>query len=156
MLVCCEGELLLLLIQWSEDGLAWEKQETPRNRRRMVVCNRLSEVGLRHAGGGATAPLSQPTPSPCSGGLLAGFGSHPRWCSAQISCVGGLLYSFHLRISALRFLNCAFCLVFHLYLNVCPTKHVFSNTSGTTSIVYAYVSKVCLFLLFWTLIGGRI
>jgi hypothetical protein len=45
--------------------------------------------------------------------------------------------------------------IFHLYSNVCPTKYVFSNTSGTMSIVKAYVSKVCLFLLFWTIIGGR-
>ena len=38
---------------------------------------------------------------------------------------------------------------------MCPTKHVFSNTSGTISIVKAYVSKDCLFLLFWIIIGGR-
>jgi hypothetical protein len=37
-----------------------------------------------------------------------------------------------------------------------PAKHDFSNTSGTRSIVKAYVSKACLFLLFWTIIGGRI
>jgi hypothetical protein len=48
------------------------------------------------------------------------------------------------------------CLVFHLYLNVCSAKHVFSNTSGTMSLVKEYVSKDCLFLLFWTLFGGRI
>jgi len=43
-----------------------------------------------------------------------------------------------------------------LYLNVCPAKHVFSNTSGTMLIVKVYVSKDCLFLLFWTLFGSRI
>ena len=52
--------------------------------------------------------------------------------------------------------DCAICLVFHLYSNVCPAKHVFCYTSGTMSIVKVYVSKDCLFLPFWTLIGGRI
>ena len=56
---------------------------------------------------------------------------------------------------ALRFLDCTFCFVFHLYSNVCPAKHISSNTSGTISILKAYVSKVCLFLLFWIVIGGR-
>jgi prolipoprotein diacylglyceryltransferase len=46
--------------------------------------------------------------------------------------------------------------VFHLILKMCPAKHVFSNTSGNRLIVKAYVLKVCLFLLFWTIIGGRI
>jgi hypothetical protein len=65
------------------------------------------------------------------------------------------LLSFPLHISALRFLNCAFCLVFHFYSNM-SYKTCFSNTSGTRSIVKAYVPKDCLFLLFWTLFGGRI
>ena len=93
------------------------------------------------------------------GWFLGGLGPLPRWCLTQIRCVGGLLHVFPLHISALCFLLCAFCLVLfisHLYSNVCPTKHVSSNTSGAMLIVKAYVSKVCLFLLFWILIGGRI
>jgi hypothetical protein len=88
-------------------------------------------------------------------GLLAGPRLLPQWCSAHVWRVGGLYPFIPLRISALRFLNCAFCLVFHLYSNVCAAKHISSNTSGTRSIVKAYVSKVCLFLPFWTLIGDR-
>ena len=106
---------------------------------------------------GAAAPLVCPhlggasSRLPSCGRFLGGTRPLPRRCSAQIQCVGGLLHVFPLRISALRFLLCVFCLVlfiFHLYSNVCPTKHVFSNTSGTMSIVKAYVSKDCLFLLF--------
>jgi len=58
--------------------------------------------------------------------------------------------------SALRFLILRLLLIFHLYLNTCPAKHDFSNTSGTRSIVKTYVSKYCLFLPFWTLFGGQI
>ena len=43
--------------------------------------------------------------------------------------------------SALRFLILRLLHIFHLYLNTCPTKHDFSKTSGTRSIVKAYVSK---------------
>jgi hypothetical protein len=77
------------------------------------------------------------------------------------ACHGGILPSldvwmglssyFPLCTSGIRFLLCAFCLilfVFHLIPKMCLAKHVFSNTSGTRSIVKAYVSKVCLFLLF--------
>ena len=46
-------------------------------------------------------------------------------------------------------------IIFHLYSCICPAKHAFFNTSGTRSIVYAYVSKVCLFLMFWIIIGSR-
>jgi hypothetical protein len=69
----------------------------------------------------------------------------------------GLSSYFPLHTSRIRFLLCAFCLilfVFHLISKMCPAKHVFSNTSGTRSIAKAYVSKVCLFLLFWTIIGS--
>ena len=43
--------------------------------------------------------------------------------------------------SALRFLVLCHLLIFHLYSNTCPAKHDFSKTSGTRSIVKAYVSK---------------
>ena len=131
----------------------------------MAACNRCRSVGLKRGGGGAAAPRVRPHPGgpasrpPLLGQFLNGPEPHPRWCSAQVSCVGGLLFLFPSRISALCFLLCAFCLVlfiFHLYLNMIPEKHVFSNTSGTMSIVHAYVSKVYLFLLFWTIIGNRI
>jgi hypothetical protein len=56
--------------------------------------------------------------------------------------------------STLRFPVCVFWYVFCLYLNMSPVKQVFSNTSGTRSIVKAYLLKVCLFLLFWTIIGS--
>jgi hypothetical protein len=69
---------------------------------------------------------------------------------------GGLLHLLPLCIFALRLLICAFCFVFHLYSNICPAKHIYSNTSGTMSKVNAYVSKVCLFLPFWMVIGARI
>ena len=130
----------------------------------MPPCNHRWKPGLGASHRGAAAPLVHPHPSgaalrlPLRGQFLGGHGPLPRQCSAQIRCVGGLLHVFPLRISALRFLLCTFCLIlfiFHLYSNVCPTKHVFSDTSGTMSIVKAYVSKVCLFLLFWTIIGGR-
>jgi hypothetical protein len=112
---------------------------------------------------GAATPLVRPHPGragsqPSSHGqFLGGPGPLPHRCLVQIQCVGGLLHVFPLCIYVLRFLLCAFCLVlfiFHLYLNMCPVKHIFSNTSGTRSIVHAYVSKVCLFLLFWIIIGG--
>ena len=45
---------------------------------------------------------------------------------------------------------------FPLVFECVSYKTCFSNTSGTMSIVKVYVSKDCLFLPFWTLIGGRI
>ena len=69
---------------------------------------------------------------------------------------GGLLLGSFVVGSTLRFLVLRLLLIFHLYSNSCPTKHDFSNTSVTRSIVKAYVSKDYLFLLFWTLIGGQI
>jgi hypothetical protein len=81
-------------------------------------------------------------------------GIRPRFCTK----VGFSSYSL-MCTSGIRILLCAFCLilfVFHLIPKMCPAKYIFSNTSGTTSIVKAYVSKVCLFILFWTIIGGRI
>ena len=63
----------------------------------METCNRPQKMGLDDGGGGAGAPLVRPHqgwprwPPPCSGGLLAGPRLHPRWYSAQVSCVGGLL-----------------------------------------------------------------
>jgi hypothetical protein len=50
--------------------------------------------------------------------------------------------------SAFCFLVLCLLLIFHLYSNTYPAKHDFSNTSGTRSIVKAYMSKDCLFLLF--------
>ena len=96
------------------------------------------------------------SPTHCSGGLLDGPGLIPRWCLDQFWRVGGISPFIPLCISALCFLNCAFCLVFHFYLNICPAKHDSSNTSGTMSIVKAYVLKVCLFLLIWIVSSGRI
>ena len=58
--------------------------------------------------------------------------------------------------SALRFLDCAFLPYFPCILCLWLAKHLVSNTCGNMSIVKAYVSKVCLFLLFWILIGGWI
>ena len=130
----------------------------------MPPCNRRWKLRLGASHRGAATPLLCPHPSgaasrpPSCGQFLGGPRPLPRRCSAQIRCVGGLLHVFPLRISVLHFLLCAFCLVlfiFHLYPNVCPVKHVFSNTSGTMSIVKSYVSKDCLFLLFWTIIGSR-
>ena len=91
------------------------------------------------------APGGATSRSPLCGQFLGGPGPLPHRCSAQIRCVGGLLHVFPLRISALRLLLCAFCLVlfiFHLYSNVCPAKHVFSNTSGTMSIVKTCVKRL--------------
>ena len=47
--------------------------------------------------------------------------------------------------SALCFLNCAFCFIFHLYSNVCHAKHVSSNTSGTRLIVNACTKSLFIF-----------
>jgi hypothetical protein len=55
---------------------------------------------------------------------------------------GGLLHLFPLRISTLCLSICAFCFVFHLYSNVCPAKHISSNTSGTMSKVNACVKSL--------------
>jgi hypothetical protein len=95
------------------------------------------------------APLVRPHPSgpasrlPSRGRFLGGPGPLPRRCSAQVWCVGGLS-SPSLIFGCVNLLyalpDCAFCLVFHLHSNMCPVKHVFSNTSGTRSMVYAYVS----------------
>ena len=135
------------------------------DRRSMVACNYQRKPGPGGSGRGVAAPLVRPhpggaTPRPSSRGrFLGGPRPLPHRCSAQVCPIGGLLHVFPLHISTLRFLLCAFCLVlfrFHLYSNVCPTKHVFSNTSGTMLIVKVYVSKDCLFLLFWTLFGGWI
>ena len=46
------------------------------------------------------------------------------------------------RFSALRFLVLRLLFIFHLYSNVCPVKHVLSNTSGTMSIVNACVKSL--------------
>jgi hypothetical protein len=51
--------------------------------------------------------------------------------------------------SALHFLVLCLLFIFHLYSNTCSVKHNFSKTSVTRSIVKAYMSKDCLFLLFW-------
>ena len=132
------------------------------NRHSMPLCISRWKLGPDGSHWGAAAPLVCLHPGglaswpPSCGCFLGEPRPLPRWCSAQIQCVGGLLHLFPLRISALRFLVCAFCsvlFIFHLYSNVCPAKHVFSNISGTMSIVKVYVSKDCLFLLFWTLFG---
>ena len=112
-----------------------------------------AEIGWRQCS--RTYPILLRSPPPCSGGLLAGPRLPPRRCPAQVWRVGGISPFIPLRISTLRFLNCAFFFVFHLYSNVCPAKHISSNTSGTISILKAYVSKVCLFLPFWIVIGSR-
>jgi hypothetical protein len=63
----------------------------------MSPCNRRSKVGPGGGGGGVGAPLVRPhqgwprSPPPCSGGLLAGPGLLPWWCSAQFWRVGGFL-----------------------------------------------------------------
>jgi len=77
-------------------------------------------------------------------------GAQPKFFVGVALCLV-LWYRICITLSRLRIL-----IIFHLYSNICPAKHVFSNTSGTMSIVKAYVSKVCLFLLFWIIIGGRI
>jgi hypothetical protein len=114
----------------------------------MATCNHYRKScpcgSIRGTGDGRFLGGPRPFPHRCLAQIL-------RWSGlASPSMVFGcmnLLYALH---------DCAFCLVFHLYSNVCPTNHVFSNTSGTRSIVKAYVSKDCLFLPFWTLIGGQI
>ena len=44
---------------------------------------------------------------------------------------------------------------FPLVFKCSHAKHVSSNTSGTMLIVKTYMLKVCLFPLFWILIGGQ-
>ena len=130
----------------------------------MGACNRHWRVGPSEGGRGAAAPRVRSHPGglaarpPSSSQFLSGPGPCPRWYYAQVNSIGGLFpfllfthFSFTLSV-------CVFCLIlfnFHLHLNMCPAKHVFSNKNGTRSIVHAYVSKVCLFLLFWIIIGGR-
>jgi hypothetical protein len=68
----------------------------------------------------------------------------------------GFFFSSPLRIPQICVLHCAFFLYFvHFYLfPSIDMQNTFShNTSGTRSIIYACV-KVCLFLLFWTIIGS--
>ena len=155
-----------MLLYQSEVGLAPINLETSLNRLSMPPCNRRRKLGPGCAAWGAAAPWlarlatafarwaggwaqAPPTPVFCPGKLC-------RWASLCISFAHFFITLSALRIFALRFLNCAFCLVFHLYSNICPTKHDSSNTSGTMSIVKAYVLKFCLFLLFWIVIGGQI
>jgi hypothetical protein len=132
------------------------------NRLCMVACKRWRSLDPRGGGGGAGTPRVRPhcswlrSPLPCSCGLWAEPGPLLWWYSVQVSCVGGLLFLFSLAHFCFTPSVCTFLYVFHLYLIMWPTKHDFSNTSGTRSIVKAYASKVCLFLLFWTIIGGRI
>jgi hypothetical protein len=120
------------------------------------------EAGPRRQPWDAAAPLVHPHPGraasrpPSRGRFLGRPRPSLRRCSAQMWHEGGLLHLLPLCIFALRLLICAFCFVFHLYSNICPAKHIYSNTSGTMSKVNAYVSKVCLFLPFWMVIGARI
>ena len=118
----------------------------------MPPCNHRRKPGLGISHWGVAAPLVRPHSSgaasrpPSCGQFLGGPRPLPRRCSAQIRCVGGLLHVFPLRISALRFLLCAFCLVlfiFHFVFECVSAKHVFSNTSGTMSIV-----KACVKIMF--------
>ena len=131
----------------------------------MAACNHLGKPGPGGSSRGATAPPVRSHPSrvgswpPSRGWFLGRPRSSPHRCLTQNWPLDGLFHLFLLRISVLCFLLYAFCLVlfiFHFYSNVCHAKRVFSNTSGTRSIVFAYVSKVCLILLFWTLFGGQI
>jgi hypothetical protein len=95
-------------------------------------------------------------PPPYSGGLLAGPGLLPWWCLAQILHEGGAFAWFLVVEFALHFLVLRLLLIFHMYQILVLQNMIFSNTSGIMSIVKAYISKDCLFLLFWTLFGGRI
>ena len=127
----------------------------------MVACNRLRSVGPRGGGGGAAAPRVRPHPGrptsrpPSPGQFLGGPGPCPHRCLAQIWLLDGLLLgSFALFCFTLSDL----CLLFYfpVVFDMSLAKQVLSNTSGTRLIVKAYVSKDCLFLPFWTLIGYRI
>jgi len=84
------------------------------------------------------------------GGVVAeglGHCGSSRWCgmtSSVPSSDSSIAWAFAWFFCAFllyAFLDCAFCYVFHLYSNVCPAKHVSSNTSRTISKVNAYVSK---------------
>ena len=77
------------------------------------------------------------------------IGARPKFFVGVGLCLV-LWYRIYITLSRLRIL-----IIFHLYSNICPAKHVFSNTSRIMSIVKAYVSKHCLFLLFWIIIGSR-
>ena len=114
----------------------------------MVACNRRRNLGLGRAGGGAAAPCPPPLP----GGLLAGPGLLPRWCSAQIGCVGGLLLVFFLcALLKIRVPLCAFFSIFiqfHSIPGFILQNMFYRNTSGTRLIVYAYVLKFAYFSCF--------
>ena len=94
--------------------MALENKETLGNHRSMVACNRHRRVGPSGGGGGTTTPRVRPHPGgaasrPSSPGLfLDGPRPYPRWYSAQVNRVGGLLFLFPSRISALRLLFAPF------------------------------------------------
>jgi hypothetical protein len=60
-----------------------------------------------------------------------------------------------LRFFALCFHVLCLLIIFPCISHICPTKYYVSNTCGNMLIVKAYVLKVCLFLLFWILIGDH-
>ena len=78
-------------------------------------------------------------------GSCLGLGSSYIGAWPKFSSLSGLLLIFLFAPfwntrSALRFLLFAY---FPLDSEMCPAKHVFSNTNGTRSIVYAYVLTMC-------------
>jgi hypothetical protein len=67
---------------------------------------------------GWCSPCWPASPLPCAGGLLAGLGGLPCWCSAQICKVGGLLSLFlFYALSESVFLS-----PFPPYSFICPVK----------------------------------
>ena len=121
----------------------------------MAACNRRRKVGPRGGDRGCARTLVG-LPHYCLRVVGSWVGLDHCHIGAQPKfCVGvGLCLVLWYRICIMLSLLCIL-IIFHLYSNICLAKHVFCNTSRTMSIVKAYVSKDCLFLVFWIIIGGR-
>jgi hypothetical protein len=93
-----------------------------------------AEAGPGHAACGAPTPRVRPHPSwltwpsPLVGGLVVGPGPLLHWCFGPGNCIGGLS-PFILFCTLLKHVFCftlfglVLC-IFHLFLEMCPSKHI--------------------------------
>jgi hypothetical protein len=129
--------------------------ETTRNRLPTPPCNRHRKVGPGGGGRGTRTLVGPPHDRLRLVSSLVGLGLPYGGVSAQLSREGWLLHFFPLRIS--KNTNSAPCFLFSFYAfspisGFLSAKHIFFENKR--SKVNAYVLKDCLFLLFWTIIGG--
>jgi hypothetical protein len=136
------------------DGSAQVNMETTQNRLSMAACNRLQRLGLGCAALGAGASRVRPHPSwpawppPYQVGWWLGLGSSCGGAWPRLSREVGLLHFSLCVFLKICFLLCAFFFIlciFHLFPGIDLQNILSQNTSGTWSIVNAYVSKFVYF-----------